>query len=316
MPIWGVGYEDIQYIGGLMAEDLCSQKEAIDTGQDQAIGEQLEDPKQSTNAEGGAITKANNNGRTSVRKIVANRQNGKKSTGPRTVAGKQRSSRNAITHGLLARHAVISVGDGKEDRAEFDGLHQKLRDYYRPDGIQDELDIEELAVGYWRKARAARAEVGAIRGSLDTLHQKEARFRNVSLGTEKMFADTLPMSADNLLSSSAGIDYLLSLLEQGQVSRVSEVYRQLGLQPAASKNGIQQQITTLKAALEDRRSEVAQAEALNLSAKASELALPSLENIDKLIRYTTANDRQMDKIRDRLEKRRTERTGSAKSDIG
>ncbi len=73
---------------------------------------------------------------------------------------------------------------------------------------------------------------------------------------------------------------------------------------------MQQQITTLRAVLEDRRSEVAQAEALHLSAKASELTLPSMENIDKLSRYTTANDRRMDKIRDRLEKRRSERISS------
>lgn len=162
-------------------------------------------------------------------------------------------------------------------------------------------------MGYWRKTRAARAEAGAIRGSLDTLRQNEARSRSLSLGTEEMFADSLPTSA--LLSSSGGIDYLLSILEKGQVSRVSEIVGHLGHQPTISKNGMGQ-IATLRAALAERRAEVAQAEALHLSAKASELALPSMETVDKLIRYTTANDRQMDKVRDRLEKRRTERMSS------
>jgi hypothetical protein len=36
----------------------------------------------------------------SERQIAANRRNAKKSTGPRTLAGKQRSSRNALKHGL------------------------------------------------------------------------------------------------------------------------------------------------------------------------------------------------------------------------
>jgi hypothetical protein len=37
---------------------------------------------------------------TSDRKIVANRQNARKSTGPKSTAGKHRSRRNALRHGL------------------------------------------------------------------------------------------------------------------------------------------------------------------------------------------------------------------------
>jgi len=39
----------------------------------------------------------------SVAQIQANRSNALKSTGPRTAAGKERASQNAIKHGLLAR---------------------------------------------------------------------------------------------------------------------------------------------------------------------------------------------------------------------
>jgi hypothetical protein len=39
---------------------------------------------------------------TSVRKIEANRHNGRKSCGPRTAAGKATASRNALQHGLAA----------------------------------------------------------------------------------------------------------------------------------------------------------------------------------------------------------------------
>jgi hypothetical protein len=39
---------------------------------------------------------------TSAKKIAANRANAKKSSGPRTEAGKQRASRNALRHGLSA----------------------------------------------------------------------------------------------------------------------------------------------------------------------------------------------------------------------
>ena len=48
--------------------------------------------------------------------IKANRENAKKSTGPRTEEGKARVSLNALKHGLLARDAVLP----SEDPAEFD----------------------------------------------------------------------------------------------------------------------------------------------------------------------------------------------------
>ena len=49
---------------------------------------------------------------TSERKIAANQHNGRKSRGPRTAAGKSKTSRNALRHGLAAlthRHAFPSA---------------------------------------------------------------------------------------------------------------------------------------------------------------------------------------------------------------
>ena len=40
-------------------------------------------------------------------KVRANRENAKKSTGPRTVSGKEKVSGNALSHGLTAEKHVI-----------------------------------------------------------------------------------------------------------------------------------------------------------------------------------------------------------------
>src|SRR5579859_4383002 len=48
---------------------------------------------------------------TTQKQFAANRANAKRSTGPRTTAGKQKSSRNALRHGLsLLDHSDSSAG--------------------------------------------------------------------------------------------------------------------------------------------------------------------------------------------------------------
>ena len=57
---------------------------------------------------------------TSARRLQANHNNAKKSTGPRTEAGKRRSAMNAIKHGMTARIAMLPG----EDPAEFEELRR------------------------------------------------------------------------------------------------------------------------------------------------------------------------------------------------
>ncbi len=49
----------------------------------------------------------------SIKRIEANRRNAKHSTGPKTSAGKFRSSRNSLKHGLEARRHLIIGEDVK-----------------------------------------------------------------------------------------------------------------------------------------------------------------------------------------------------------
>jgi hypothetical protein len=130
-------------------------------------------------------------------KIQANRRNALRSTGPKTARGKRNAARNAIKHELLAREVVITAGDGKENPEEFQTLVGSLLENYEPVGPVEELLVQTIATCWWRKARALRAENGAIRKPLDNLrvdrefrHSDRCNFDMVSLdrcNAEKWF---------------------------------------------------------------------------------------------------------------------------------
>jgi len=82
--------------------------------------------------------------------IQASRINGAMSHGPVTEAGKQRSSQNAIKHGLSARSVVLC----NEDHALFDQLEQDYIDSLQPCTVLELHVVQHLAVAEWRLHRA------------------------------------------------------------------------------------------------------------------------------------------------------------------
>ena len=86
----------------------------------------------------------------------ANRENAKKSTGPRTDEGKARSSKNAIKHGLLARDAVMAG----EDPAEYDRCFQELEENLFPKNAIEFCLVRQIADSEWRLRRIERLEAG------------------------------------------------------------------------------------------------------------------------------------------------------------
>ena len=88
--------------------------------------------------------------------------------GPQTPEGKAVVKKNALKHGLCAREVVIQAGDGQESQEEFDHLLARLWDDLQPQGALEEMQVERIAVCYWRLWRGLRAEMGETRKTLDT----------------------------------------------------------------------------------------------------------------------------------------------------
>jgi len=83
-----------------------------------------------------------------------NRINSRKSTGPRTPEGKQRSSENAVKHGIYTS-SIVLTGESAE---EFMKLLHAYRCQFQPtDAFEGDL-IQDLADARWRIYRMKRQE--------------------------------------------------------------------------------------------------------------------------------------------------------------
>jgi len=102
----------------------------------------------------------------SQKQVEATQKNAQKG-GVKTSEGKAIVKYNALKHGLLAKETVITVGDGAENPDAFHALLTDLKGQLFPEGTLEEMLVEKIAVAYWRMRRAYEYEAGLIRDKLD-----------------------------------------------------------------------------------------------------------------------------------------------------
>jgi hypothetical protein len=107
---------------------------------------------------------------TSLRQIEANRRNSEKSTGPKTEAGKQRSRRNALRHGLCAETVVDILEDGDDYKAFEAAI---IADYDAQTTVEREL-VLRLASLMWRIRRATSIETELLSIQAEILRDRRS----------------------------------------------------------------------------------------------------------------------------------------------
>jgi hypothetical protein len=95
---------------------------------------------------------------TSPARIAANIENSKKSTGARTVAGKNRSRMNAVKHGLTARIVLLPGESREEFRAQVTGWFDALR----PRTFVEVTMAERAVYASWQLNRLVRARSARV----------------------------------------------------------------------------------------------------------------------------------------------------------
>lgn len=93
-------------------------------------------------------------GATSEKKIVSNRKNSLRSTGPQSDLGKRAVAGNAVRHGVVSEKICVMAG---ETMSEFEALEAKLLCIFNPEDHAEAQVVDRLAVLVWKLRRCLRA---------------------------------------------------------------------------------------------------------------------------------------------------------------
>jgi len=110
---------------------------------------------------------------TNEKQLAANRTNAKKSTGPKTAAGKALVAMNSVAHGI---YSISPVVEEMESKRSWTAYRFAMLDCLAPVGMVEMTLAERITLAAWRLRRVARFEADQIR-----LEQEDA-LEHVSRG--------------------------------------------------------------------------------------------------------------------------------------
>ena len=158
---------------------------------------------------------------TTPKQIAANQRNAKKSTGAVTVEGKERSSLNAVKHGILSERALLP----HESRKDYSCLLEALIDEFKPEGAYESFLVDKIALVMWKHKRLAVAE----RASIETDSDIRGYFVKKSIhktlhGHDNVLADTLSYHIiEDYKSAEADLAHWQGVLDEcGKFERKAE----------------------------------------------------------------------------------------------
>src|SRR5271166_6507048 len=91
--------------------------------------------------------------------IAANRENSKKSCGPKTAEGKAKSCLNHLSHGFTSNTTQLIAGENPE---ELKALLADLMSEYQPQTPTEQILVEKMTQNQWLSGRAFRLQTDAF----------------------------------------------------------------------------------------------------------------------------------------------------------
>ena len=119
----------------------------------------------------------------SEKQIEANRMNALKSTGPKTLKGKEKAAQNALKFGFTAKKFIIP----DEEKKDFDEYHQKMINVLKPNTILTEELVLNISMAFWKSRRYANLESIVVK--IGQLNESEKYSQPFSNDYEREIAD-------------------------------------------------------------------------------------------------------------------------------
>jgi hypothetical protein len=91
--------------------------------------------------------------------MEANRRNARKSTGPKTLSGKGRASKNSLRHGLTAEQLVLWQTDEPQAWTE---LRNNVMSYYLPETVLEEILVNRIVKALIDSKHAEKLEAAIV----------------------------------------------------------------------------------------------------------------------------------------------------------
>jgi hypothetical protein len=275
----------------------------------------------------GQLAKPKHLATVSQRKLKANRENARKSTGPQTPRGKTFSRRNAIRHGLFVSH-ITDFEALQENPKEYDDLLNGLWEQYQPVGRAEEVEVERIAICCWRLKRSwrhenainlvARRDLGRreLAEQREFCEEQDRQEKAVILQLQiakKEIEDTGDLSQElkqRIFALMPGIEELWLAHDKDTQKRIEELgeskrFQKLSPQMRScvfAMSTVTQLIAFLEPLSKRRWTNV-------MEIATGQHAIPNREALDRLLRYETTNDRSLTRALDRIERLQRRRRG-------
>jgi len=265
----------------------------------------------------------------SQRKLNANRENAKKSTGPRTARGKAYSRKNAIKHGLFARQLWDFVKLG-ESGAEYDRLLEDLYKQFDPIGRAEELEVERMTVCWWKLQRAYRYENSvnqiSVHRAAGDLEQEERSCKVRDKELEAIILGLRNMIHELYAASEVPPDlksryFVLTSAKEENWQRQEELAQDF-LKKRESSDSDEASflpnpetrkkilaIHTLEFAIAGYELQRQLSTPHDMKVALGQHVIPNRDDLEKILRYDTAIERSLDRAHNRLERLQRRRKG-------
>ena len=238
---------------------------------------------------------------TSQERIIANRANALKSTGPKTSGGKAASKMNAVKHGILSREVLVAG----EDEQELNALQEWFQEDLQPVGPMELMLVGQIVATHWRLRRILAAESDEIK--------REAKVKELSANSNALQPPLEDTAEGCRLLQTWLNDTMLAVEKHGELnmSIVGEFSARVGHRSSSVKcklmklhfqqrlkqrNDKQEVITFLNESmsqLAEQEARCQKKEEKGAKALQTFAVLPSAEALEKLGRYESMLNRQL-----------------------